>query len=85
MSDHPTTLVPLPIDADLAHTLNATPLGTQAGAIISRLIRAQLLPNDASTSLITAIGRLKVHAHGAGLTDALLDEELTFYNAEHRS
>ena len=74
MSD--TLMIPLPIDADLAQALaapDAQPLRLQMGRFVSRLLRAR----TESALLLDSIGRLKVHAHMRGLTDAVLEEELT--------
>ncbi len=78
-------LIPLPIDADLVGALQSDGLRAQLGHIVSGLLRAELMPALGSgPALMEAIGRVKVHAHMHGLTDALLLEELQAYNGEGR-
>ncbi len=80
-----TVLVSLPIAADLVDTLGSDALRERLGYLASVLLRAELTSaQDADLALMEAIGRLKVHAHMHGLTDALLAEELLAFNAEWR-
>ncbi len=74
MSD--TLAISLPIDADLAPLLTAPgaeSLRLQLGRVASRMLRARTDPS----ALIDVIGRLKVHAHMRGLTDDILEQELS--------
>lgn len=83
MSDR--LFIPLPIDRDLVQPLESVGSREQLGQLASSLFRAQLQAGvGAEGALLGAIGRLKVHAHMHGLTEALLMEELVAYNLEHR-
>ena len=53
-------------------------------ARLERLVRRTLRPAGGVERLFTAMDALSEEARRRGLTDELLEEELSAYNAEHR-
>ncbi|MGA9865204.1 MAG: hypothetical protein WBQ75_02050 [Acetobacteraceae bacterium] len=72
--------VTIPVEPDIAAALSDPEKREAAGRLLSRVLR----PKAGLDPLIQAIARLKAHAHAAGLTDEIIDEELAAYNAERR-
>ena len=75
-----TVEIGIPVDADVAAAL-ADPRRREAvGRVVSRMLR----PGAGGDPLVAAIDRLRADAEARGLTDDVLDAELTAYNAERR-
>lgn len=80
MVDTVTVEVSISIDASAALALK----DTRTRAAIGRLVSRVLQPNAGPSALALAIADLKADARAAGLTDAMIDDELATYNAERR-
>ncbi len=74
--------VNIPVPKDVADRLRSDEDRARAGRVLSELMRPASPESDPLRVLIAA---LKDEAHGAGLTDAMIDAELAAYNAERRS
>lgn len=79
MPDTHTVEVPIPVEARLAESLSDPAPRARAAAAVNEVLRQAAIER-----LFAAIGALKQDAHGRGLTDEIIDEELAAYNAERR-
>lgn len=80
MPDTTTVEVTIPVEAAAAAALADARTRAAIGRLVSRVLR----PHAGPSPLAVAVAELKAEARAAGLTDALIDEELAAYNAERR-
>jgi len=78
-SDTRTVDVAIPVGADVVPALEDAATRARIGRLVSRMLRPPSVEDLAAT-----IAALKAEAHRRGLTDEIVDEELTAYNAERR-
>ncbi|MDO9708364.1 hypothetical protein [Paracraurococcus lichenis] len=72
--------VVIPVEAAAAVALADERTREAMGRLVSRVLHPQAGPSE----LARAIAETKAEARAAGLTDAMIDEELAAYNAERR-
>jgi hypothetical protein len=73
--------VTIPVEPEVATTLQDAHNREAVGRLISRILR----PRPGDDSLVAAIAALKAEVQAAGLTDAEIDAELDAYNTERRT
>lgn len=73
--------VTIPVESDVAATLQDAHNREAVGRLICRLLR----PRPGDDPLVEAIAALKAKVRAAGLADAEIDAELDAYNAARRS
>ncbi len=73
--------ITIPVEPEVAATLQDASRREAVGRIVSRLLR----PKAGTDPLIEAILRLKNDAHERGLSDAIVEAELAAYNSERRT
>ena len=76
-----TVEVSIPVEADAAAVLGDARAREAIGRVVSRMLR----PSEDADPLLVVMERLSAEAARRGLTQAVLDEELTAYNAERRA
>jgi hypothetical protein len=74
--------VMIPVDARAARELRDTRTRDAIGRLVSHVLQRQRQENV--KLLFAAIEQLGADAEARGLTDPILEEELTAYNAERR-
>lgn len=73
--------VKIPVEPDVAAVLDQdADQRASVGRVVGRIVHGR----RSTAALADAITRLKSRAQTAGLTDAIVDEELAAYNAERR-
>ena len=72
--------VTIPVEPEAAAALADARNREAVGRLVSRVLR----PRSGPSALAQAIAELKMEIQAAGLTDAEIDAELAFYNAERR-
>jgi hypothetical protein len=72
--------VTIPVDAETADLLADPRKREEAGQLLTLWLR----PKPETDPLPLAIARMKAQAHASGLTDEMIDDELTEYNSERR-
>ncbi len=79
MPDTVTVHVPIPVDAAVAHALEDAPTWALAGRMVSRMLQPTSVER-----LFDTMDAFAAEAARHGLTDEILDAELSAYNAERR-
>jgi hypothetical protein len=76
-----TVEVMIPVAPEAAAVLRDARKRQAVGRVVSRLLR----PDQGKALVLDVMERLSADARAKGLTDQMLEEELTAYNAERRS
>jgi len=76
-----TVEVMIPVAPEAAAVLRDARKREAVGRVVSRLLR----PDQGKALVLDVMERLSADARAKGLTDQMLEEELTAYNAERRS
>ena len=79
MPDTHTVDVPIPVEAGVAPALGDAATRALAGRLVSRMLQPASLARA-----FAAMDAVSAEAARRGLTDEILDAELTAYNAERR-